>query len=115
MLTTINGRDSNMDPFFPAGSGWAVGLLMLVVFLAIAVVYSSYVTRGKIAMLQDLQTARDQMHVEWSQLVLEQNSLGSYSRVEKQATKKLDMFVPNSNEIVMVRSSDMIVNGVAAN
>jgi len=99
---------------FPKGIGWIATLLLLIVTISISVVYSTYVTRGKISSLQGLQIERDQLSVEWSQLVLEQNSLGSYARVEKEAGEQLHMFVPVSQEIMMVKRTSLINSGVAS-
>lgn len=99
---------------FPKGIGWVAVLLVLIAAVSIAVVYSTYVTRGKISSLQKLQKERDDLSVQWSQLVLEQNSLGSYARVEKKAAKELKMFVPTFKEIVMVKSANLSNSSVAS-
>ena len=100
---------------FPKGTIWVASLLVLIIVVSNLVVYSTYITRGKIASLQELEETRDEMNVQWSQLVLEQNSLGSYARVEDQASKQLGMFVPTSKEIVMLKSVNFMSIGIASN
>ncbi|MBL4867493.1 MAG: cell division protein FtsL [Pseudomonadales bacterium] len=107
--------ERNGEDLFPKGANWIVLLLVLIVIVSISVVYSTYVTRGRISSLQELEKERDDMNVQWSQLILEQNSLGSYARVEKEATKKLKMYVPTSKDIVMLKSVNLMNSGVASN
>jgi len=79
---------------------FALGIL--VVLSAVSVVYSTYQTRKLVAEFQQLQNLRNDMEVEWGQLLLEQSAWGSFNRVEKLASKRLKMIVPEPNEIVMV-------------
>ncbi|PCJ30162.1 MAG: cell division protein FtsL [Moraxellaceae bacterium] len=75
---------------------------VLVVLSAVSVVYSTYQTRKLVAEFQQLQNSRNDMEVEWGQLLLEQSAWGSFNRVEKLASKRLKMIVPEPNKIVMV-------------
>ncbi len=82
----------------------AVGVLtVLVIFSALTVIYSAYLYRQLFNQQQQMLQARDQMQVEWGQLLLEQSALAAHSRIEKVVTHKLDMYVPAPNEIVVVR------------
>lgn len=76
--------------------------LVLSAASALAVVYSSFETRRLVAQHQQLLNAKNDMQVEWGQLLLEQSTWGSYNRVEQLAGSKLKMRVPSPNEIVMV-------------
>ena len=74
----------------------------LVVMSALSVNYSTYQTRRLVAEFQQLHNRRNEMDVEWGQLLLEQSTWGSFNRVEQLASKRLKMIVPEPNQIVMV-------------
>ena len=73
-----------------------------VVVSALGVVFASFETRRLVAQHQQLLSAKNDMQVEWGQLLLEQSTWGSYNRVEQLAGDKLQMRVPSPSEIVMV-------------
>lgn len=75
---------------------------LLVVLSAVSVIYSTYQTRKLVAEFQQLQNLRNDMEVEWGQLLLEQSTWGSFNRVERLASERLKMVVPEPNQIVMV-------------
>ncbi|OMH36579.1 cell division protein FtsL [Motiliproteus sp. MSK22-1] len=82
----------------------AVGILtVFVVVTALAVIYSAFLYRQLFNEQQQLTQLRDGLQVEWGQLLLEQSSLAAHSRIETVVTKKLEMYVPEPNEIVVVR------------
>lgn len=74
----------------------------LVVFSALGVVYSSFKARHLVAEFQVLQDQRNAFQEEWGQLLLEQSTLGAFSRVEQLAGKELKMAVPSPEQTVMV-------------
>jgi cell division protein FtsL len=78
-------------------------LSFLVLMSALGVVYTKYLNRNLHIQLEQLQEKRDQLHVEWTQLLLEQGMLASDVRVEKIAREKLGMIVPASKDIVVVQ------------
>lgn len=53
--------------------------------------------------LQTLQQQRDTFNVEWGQLQLEQSTLAQHNRIEAIAYKKLDMIIPTSHNIIVVK------------
>jgi len=77
-------------------------LLVLLVVSAQAVIYESYQARGYINYLYQLEKDRNDMQVEWGQLLLEQSAWGSLSRVESTVTEQLNMFVPPAEQIILV-------------
>jgi len=81
---------------------FVAAVALLVVLSAISVIYSTYQTRKLVAEFQQLQNMRNDMEVEWGQLLLEQSTWGSFNRVERLASKQLKMIVPEPNKIVMV-------------
>jgi len=78
-------------------------LLLLLVISAQFVIYSSFEARGHINHLHQLERERNDMQVEWGQLLLEQSAWASHSRVESMVTEQLDMGVPPAQEIILVR------------
>ena len=77
-----------------------LGLSVLVT--AIGVVYSKHESRQLFVALQNLETERDVMNIDWGRLQLEQSTWATHSRVAKTAKKKLDMVVPDMNDITIV-------------
>jgi cell division protein FtsL len=76
---------------------------LLVLSSALGVVYTKYLNRNLHIQLEALQDSRDNLHVEWTQLLLEQGTLASDLRVEKIAREKLGMIVPSNKEIVVIQ------------
>ncbi len=87
----------------PRGSMSVLLLGLLVLGTALGVVYTKYLNRNLHSELQQLQATRDQLHVEWTQLLLEQGTLGSDVRVEKVARETLGMITAPSNQIVVIK------------
>ena len=50
-----------------------------------------------------MHKARDDMDIEWGQLQLEQSTLATHSRVEKTASTKLGMVIPESKQVVILQ------------
>jgi len=76
--------------------------LLLLLATASGVVYCKHLTRGLHVQLQNLQQSRDKLHIEWSQLLLEQGVLGADVRVEKIAHEKLGMHLPASEKVRVI-------------
>ncbi|MFT5708079.1 MAG: cell division protein FtsL [Oceanospirillaceae bacterium] len=77
-------------------------LLVCIIISCISIVYQSYQFRQLFNTQQQIVAHRDELQVEWGQLLLEQSALGANSRVEKIAKRKLAMHVPKSKNIEMV-------------
>lgn len=86
---------------------FTVSMLLLLVGLNVAsslgVIYTKHLSRHYFAKLQSLQSARDDLHVEWSQLLLEQGTWATDVRVEKVAREHLAMHVPNPEHVKVFR------------
>jgi cell division protein FtsL len=78
-------------------------IAIILVSSAVAVAYSAHKSRLYLNDLQNLETERDRLEVEWGQLLLEQHTWGAYSRIGKLATEQLQMRNPTPAEIIMVR------------
>lgn len=75
-----------------------IGILLFLTTLAI--VYFKHNNRQLLIELHTMQTQRDALNSEWSQLLLEESTLVTHSRVERIATQELHMHVPKDSEIV---------------
>ena len=87
-------------------SAWPVNALMLllaVVVSAVAVVYSKHSGRELFIELQGLVNERDSMDVEWGRLQLEQSTLTTQGRVEREARGQLGMVNLAVDNMVIVK------------
>ncbi len=79
--------------------------LVLALFLvasAIASAYSVHMTRKAVGDLQALEKQRGRLYEDWSRLLLEQSTLGSFVEIESKALHQLEMRVPQIDEVVTV-------------
>jgi cell division protein FtsL len=53
--------------------------------------------------LQTFYKTRDQLDDEWGRLLLEQSTLARQGRVERLARERLEMVIPGSTEVVIVK------------
>lgn len=81
-------------------------VLALVVGSAIGVTYSKHRSRRLFVQLQELQRARDQLNIEWGKLQLEQGAWATHGRIERIARERLDMRMPNQNDMVILSIDD---------
>jgi len=70
--------------------------LLLVVLCALGVVTSQHQARKAFGELEQAQTKQRQLEVEWGQLQLEQSTWAMHARVEKLATERLQMQLPDA-------------------
>lgn len=78
-------------------------LLVLIAMSALMVIYSSHRSRHLFYNLQSLRVERDELQVEWGQLLLEQSTWSAYGRIESIATSELGMIVPEPQDLVIAR------------
>ncbi len=78
-------------------------LVLLVMGSAFSVIYAKHQSRKLFVELQALHKARDDMDIEWGQLQLEQSTLATHSRVEKTASSKLGMVIPDAKQVVILQ------------
>jgi cell division protein FtsL len=69
---------------------------------AFSVIYYSHINRQTISELEVLLSKKDELNIEWRNLLLEQSSLAEHSAIESKAKKLLDMKRPNANLEVIV-------------
>ena len=80
---------------------FSVILLIILVFIsAIAVVYVRHSNRLLFIAVDDLSKKQDELYYQRSQLILENETLSSLSRIDTIAKKKLDMDRPKKINIL---------------
>lgn len=82
-----------------------VTLVTAVLISGLSVVYATNASRGLNAGLQQAMTERNQLHIQWSQLLLEKGTWVMQARVEQVAADKLGMYIPDSKSITVVSSN----------
>lgn len=82
------------------------GLILLlaagVLLSALGAVYTKHRSRQLFVELEALKTQRDDLNIEWGQLMLEQATWATPTRVELIARQRLGMTVPPADKIVIV-------------
>ena len=68
-----------------------------------AVILGSHHNRQQVIALEDLMEEKDQLDVEWRNLVLEQRALTEHNRIETLVEKQLDMYRPTADDEVVVK------------
>lgn len=77
-------------------------LLLACILSAMAVVYFAHLNR-QLTIQQDVQyQLRDQLDIEWRNLLLEQRALSEHSRVEEIARNRLQMIRPGGKQDITV-------------
>lgn len=83
-----------------------IGVTMLVLIMlisAFSVVYVKNYERRLFSELQFSQQSAQKLHVEWGQLLLEQSTWATPSRIQLIAQQRFGMKVPSASRIFMVR------------
>jgi cell division protein FtsL len=78
-------------------------LLAIVVLCALSVVTSQHKARKLYVSLQQEKESAQKIEVEWGQLQLEQSTLATLARIEKIATQRLQMQLPNDGQVQYIR------------
>lgn len=81
-----------------------VSLLLLALLASgISVIYTTFRNRAMLNELQQLRNQRNELQVQWGQLLIEQSTFSLDSRIERKAIEELQMKVPDFSDVVMVR------------
>ncbi len=95
----VNLKDTLKSPLL-----WLSAVLVIAVFFsALAVVVNQQDNRHLFNQLTSLQKSRNSMYVKWGQLLLEESTWSTQSRIQRIATENLDMVVPKQKNIVIVQ------------
>ena len=78
-------------------------LYLVVLSSAISVILSSHHNRQQNIALEELMREKDDLDVEWRNLVLEQRALTEHNRIESLVKNKLEMHRPKADEEVVVK------------
>lgn len=89
-----------MDGYSKVGS---IGLLILLLASAAAVVYSKYCSRQLFIEIEKQERALEQYEVEWGQMQLELTTLADQNRVEQLAVKELRLVMPLRENTVYIK------------
>ncbi len=83
---------------------WIAALLLWCAVLgsAAAAVYTRHRSRELFVELEKLHRERDQLDIAWGQLQLEQSAWSAHAFVERVATRRLNMGVPDASRIRVV-------------
>jgi len=79
-------------------------LLLVVAALvsALAVTTTSHLTRVQYARLQQLEREQNQLQTEWGQLLLEESAWSSPARIERLASERLEMRLPDIERVEVI-------------
>ncbi len=77
-------------------------ILTMVVMSSFSVIYYTHVNRQTTSELEVLLSHRDELNIEWRNLLLEQNSLAEHSAIESKAKKLLKMKRPDGKSEVII-------------
>lgn len=77
-------------------------LLVLVLISAFYVIYFTHMHRQTTSTYENLLVERDELDIEWRNLLLEQNSLAEHSAIESKATNQLKMKRPDAKSEVII-------------
>jgi cell division protein FtsL len=79
-----------------------IALIFAVLVSALGVVYVKDNNRRLLSELQTLQNLRSNLHIRWSQLLLEEGAWTAAARVQKIAGQKLNMILPVAKSIILI-------------
>ena len=77
-------------------------LLMSVLVSAFYVIYFTHMHRQTTSSFENLLVERDELDIEYRNLLLEQNSLAEHSAIESKAAKQLNMKRPDAQSEVII-------------
>lgn len=104
-------RDINQTNFFHGqwvnmrlsfSSVLHLGLMVVVLLSALAVIYTTNYHRVTLSQLESAEQRSNELQLQWGQLLLEQASLATPSRVELLATEQLKMHLPGSKIMIKI-------------
>lgn len=91
------------SPQAAAQLAWVAALSVVILGSAFAVIQSSHQCRQLYAVLQQLEADQWQLKEDYGRLILEQSTWASHYRVERVATRELDMQAPELQELRVVQ------------
>ncbi|ONG38748.1 cell division protein FtsL [Alkanindiges hydrocarboniclasticus] len=88
----------------PALKTWVLPILLvlLIVGSALAVVQQVFMYRQEFRDLQEVRKARENLDVEWSRLLIEQQTFGATAQIGSRAVMTLRMYSPPPSQTVVL-------------
>ena len=83
--------------------GLVIMLMLSVMITSLQVINTKHQNRQAFIELQNLKKQQDQMETEWGQLQLEQATWAAHGRVEKIASKQLEMVIPPTGSVSIIK------------
>lgn len=103
-LNRGNWFQGNLRKMELSTESWGIlVLLTLMLISAFAVVYVKDYKRRIFSELQVLQQEQYSLEVEWGQLLLEQSTWATTSRIQRIADEELAMALPVSRQVTMIK------------
>ena len=93
----------------------ALLLALAIIITAFTLVYFKDLNRRYFIQYQQLQTQQQQQQVRWGQLLLEQSAWSTQARVQNIAQSKLDMVVPQMQNVIMLNASQPVAASAPGN
>jgi cell division protein FtsL len=78
-------------------------LFIITIASAMGVILSTHHNRQQIIALEQLMREKDDLDVEWRNLVLEQRALTEHNRIEAMVKKELNMYRPTVDDEIVVK------------
>lgn len=81
-----------------------LSLMIVVLLSALAVIYTTNYYRLTLNQLESAEHVSHQLNLQWGQLLLEQASLATPSRVEVLASQQLKMVLPTTKKMIRIHT-----------
>ncbi|MCW8846359.1 MAG: cell division protein FtsL [Gammaproteobacteria bacterium] len=78
------------------------GLLLLTLLSSLAVVYTTHESRRQFTHLQQLNSQRDELVVDWWRLQIEESYWSTHARIDREARERLGMHIPQPSDVFIV-------------
>ncbi|MCK0745647.1 cell division protein FtsL [Chromohalobacter nigrandesensis] len=78
-------------------------LIAVMLISSLASIASTHLTRVQYARFQELESERDSLQTAWGRLLLEESTWSAPARVEDMAVERLEMRVPDVNDVEVIR------------
>lgn len=80
-------------------------LAILVLFSAFGLIYLKDMNRRLMIQYEMMQSDQEELHNQWTKLLLEKSALASQYNIAQTANQKLQMTMPAADKVVMIRVS----------
>ena len=102
-VQTVSSRSVTLSAVFANITICQTFLMMAVLMTALGVVYVTNFSRNLHAGMQQLLVERNQLQLQWGQLLLEKSAWTVQTRVQSVAEESLGMMVPDNKSVVIIK------------